>query len=96
MKTNRREFALMGAGTVLGAVAAPSALGSLIMDTTVAQAEGVPWYHRIKRVGQTNFNEKDPLNANVDEWADYWASAKVEAVALSVSGSVAFYPTDVR
>lgn len=95
MKTNRRDFALMGAGTVLGAVVAPSALGSLIMEASVHQAENVPWYHRIKRVGQTNFNEKDPLNANVDEWADYWASAKVDAVALSVSGSVAFYPTEL-
>ena len=38
---------------------------------------------------------KDPLNANVEAWADYWASAKVDAVALSVSGLIAFYPTDV-
>ena len=47
------------------------------------------------RVGQTNFNERDPLHADVNAWADYWASAKVDAVALSVSGLVAFYPTDV-
>ena len=35
------------------------------------------------------------MNANVEEWANYWASAKVDAVALSVSGPVAFYPTDI-
>jgi hypothetical protein len=95
MKPNRREFTLMGAGTVLGALTAPSALGSLIAEKPDPNSPDMPWYYRIKRVGQTNFNEKDPLNANVDEWADYWASAKVQAVALSVSGPVAFYPTDV-
>jgi Hypothetical glycosyl hydrolase 6/Beta-galactosidase trimerisation domain len=95
MKPNRREFTLMGAGTVLGAITAPSAFGSLIEEPSNAKTAELPWYRRIKRVGQTNFNEKDPLNANVDEWADYWASAKVDAVALSVSGPVAFYPTDV-
>jgi hypothetical protein len=46
-------------------------------------------------VGQTNFNERDPEYGNVENWADYWASAKVDAVALSVSGPVAFYPTEV-
>jgi hypothetical protein len=84
----------MGAGTVLG-LAAPSVLGSLSMGPPNPKAADIPWYHRIRRVGQTNFNEKDPLNANVEEWADYWASAKVEALALSVSGPIAFYPTDI-
>ena len=31
----------------------------------------------------------------MEKWADYWASARVDAVALSVSGPVAFYPTEV-
>jgi hypothetical protein len=85
----------MGAGTMLGAITGPSAFGSLIEEPSDAKTAKVPWYRRIKRVGQTNFNERDPLNGNVDEWADYWASAKVDAVALSVSGLVAFYPTDI-
>ncbi len=84
----------MGAGTVLGTMAVPSVLGEL-MQSPAAKAAEVPWYRRIRRVGQTNFNEKDPVNANVEQWADYWASAKVDAVALSVSGLVAFYPTEV-
>src|ERR1017187_2146064 len=94
MKPNRREFALLGAGTVLAAIQAPAAFGSLLERAGMGAVDA-PWYHRIKRAGQTNFNEKDPVNANVDEWADYWASAKVDAVALSVSGAVAFYPTNV-
>jgi len=85
----------MGAGTFLGAMAMPSALGSLLQSPGAASAADIPWYHRVKRVGQTNFNEKDPLNGSVEDWANYWASAKVEAVAMSVSGAVAFYPTDV-
>ena len=93
MKPNRREFAMLGAGTMLGAITTPSALGSLMLQPGQTKAPDVPWYHRIKRIGQTNFNEKDPVNANVDQWADYWASAKVDAVALSVSSLAAFYPT---
>jgi hypothetical protein len=101
MKQSRREFTLMSTGTVLAAMATPSAAGSLIPDPQDANGSrgtatgDIPWYQKIRRVGQTNFNEKDPLHGNVEEWADYWASAKVEAVALSVSGPVAFYPTDI-
>lgn len=85
----------MGAGTVLGAMAVPSGLGAMMLEAPESRAAEVPWYQRIRRAGQTNFNEKDPQNANVEEWADYWASTKVEAVALSVSGPVAFYPTEI-
>jgi hypothetical protein len=95
MKPNRREFTIMGAGSFLDVFAAPSALGSLVMEEAKTAVSPIPWYRRIKRIGQTNFNEKDPQNANVTQWADYWASAKVDAVALSVSGPVAFYPTEV-
>lgn len=103
MKQNRRQFTSMGVGTLLGAMAAPapSAFGSFFTATNGSnssqstEAARVPWYHRIHRVGQTNFNEQDPLHGDVEEWADYWASAKVEAVALSVSGPVAFYPTNI-
>jgi len=98
MKPNRREFTLMGAGSVVSALSAPSVLSALSIDSAAApstDATETPWYRRIKRIGQTNFNEKDPQYGNVEKWVDYWASAKVEAVALSVSGPVAFYPTEV-
>src|SRR5437899_8022291 len=98
MKPNRREFTLMGAGSVVSALSAPSVLSALSIDAAAAlstDAAETPWYRRIKRIGQTNFNEKDPQYGNVEKWVDYWASAKVEAVALSVSGPVAFYPTEV-
>lgn len=61
----------------------------------VLGAEGTPWYAAMRRCGQLNFNERDPLTLDAEGWADYWASLKVDAVLLSGGGIVAFYPTEV-
>ncbi|MDP3000251.1 MAG: beta-galactosidase trimerization domain-containing protein [Bryobacterales bacterium] len=82
MKTNRREFLVLP-----GAAAANSLLG--------AGAPGIPWHQRIRRVGQVNMTERDPVELNVEEWANYWASLKVDAVMVSVTGILAFYQTKV-
>lgn len=99
MKPNRREFSLLGAASVVTALSTSSPISALTIGSNaegIAQEPaGLPWYRTIKRVGQTNFNEKDPKYGDVEKWANYWASAKVDAVALSVSGPVAFYPTEV-
>jgi hypothetical protein len=97
MKSTRREFSLLGAAGVVTALSPFSFADGAVEGSYVASAQSaeLPWYRRIKRVGQTNFNERDPEFGDVEKWADYWASAKVEAVALSVSGPVAFYPTEV-
>lgn len=58
-------------------------------------AENIPWHQKIRRVGQINMTEHDPAVMNVEEWADYWASLKVDAVLVSVTGILAFYPTAV-
>jgi hypothetical protein len=58
-------------------------------------ASDVPWHQRVRRVGQLNMTEHDPAVLNVEEWADYWESLKVDAVLISVTGIVAFYPTAV-
>jgi hypothetical protein len=39
--------------------------------------------------------EADPVEMNVEEWADYWASLKVDVVQISVTGILAFYPSKV-
>lgn len=39
--------------------------------------------------------EADPVQMNVEEWADYWASLKVDAVQVSVTGILAYYPSEV-
>jgi len=82
MELNRREFvALPGAAAALGALGAPSG--------------AVPWHQRIRRVGQINMTEHDPVSLDVEKWADYWAGLKVNAVQISVTGILAFYPSKV-
>jgi Hypothetical glycosyl hydrolase 6/Beta-galactosidase trimerisation domain len=56
----------------------------------------VPWQQKVRRVGQTNMTEYDPAVMNVEEWADYWHSAEVDVVYVSVTGILAFYPSRVK
>ena len=55
-----------------------------------------PWQEKVRRVGQTNMTEYDPAVMKVDEWADYWSSAKADMVFVSVTGILAFYPSKVK
>jgi Hypothetical glycosyl hydrolase 6/Beta-galactosidase trimerisation domain len=55
----------------------------------------LPWQRTIRRVGQTNFTEHDPAVLDVEAWADYWASLKIEATFISVTGIIAYYQTKV-
>ncbi len=84
MPLTRREF-------VAAASAAPALLGA---EQSAAPA-GKPWYATMRRCGQINFNERDPLNLDVRAWTDYWASLKVNAVLMSGGGIVAFYPSEI-
>ncbi len=96
MEINRRQFlAMSGAvvqGTVLASLGAKALLGG---DAGAPGPPAVPWHQRVRRIGQVNFNERDPLELDVEQWADYWASVKVDAVLVSVTGILAFYPTKV-
>ena len=83
---NRREFLALSAAARAAAhpgrrrhVAAPPA----------------PWYATMRRCGQLNFNERDPLTLDVGAWADYWGSLRVNALLVNGGGIMAFYPTDV-
>ena len=72
-----------------------SAAALVVAGSGAQAAEASPWYARMRRCGQINFNEKDPLTFDVESWADYWASLKVDAVLLNGGGILAFYPTEV-
>ncbi|MDR3699667.1 MAG: beta-galactosidase trimerization domain-containing protein [Candidatus Sulfopaludibacter sp.] len=78
---DRREFLILP-----GALAA----GSLLDAAPVT-----PWHQKVHRVGQTNMTERDMVDLNIEQWADYWASAKVDALLVSVTGILAYYPTKV-
>ncbi len=54
------------------------------------------WQQRVRRVGQTNMTEHDPAVMNIEQWADYWHSAQVDIVFISVTGILAFYPSKVK
>src|SRR5947207_13982122 len=84
---DRREF--LACSAAAGAAVVPG-------HRLRAAAPAVPpWYATMRRCGQLNFNERDPLTLDVEAWADYWASLKVDAVLLNGGGIVAFYPTEV-
>ena len=53
------------------------------------------WQKHVRRVGQTNMTEHDPAVMDIDAWADYWHSAQVDVVFISVTGILAFYPSKV-
>jgi hypothetical protein len=98
MPLNRRQFlvasgALIPAG-LLGAQSTAAALERLASVPASGGASG-PWHQRLRRVGQVNFNERDPVELDVEQWANYWQSVAVDAVLVSVTGIIAFYPTDV-
>ena len=80
MSLNRRDFIVLPAATIANSLFA---------------AEPAPWQRKIRRVGQTNMTEHDPAVLDVEQWADYWASLKVDAVLVSVTGILAFYQTKV-
>jgi hypothetical protein len=82
----RREFLTASSGSLIIA-----AVGS--HDATAAER---PWYATMRRCGQLNLNERDPLTLDVAGWIDYWSSLKLDALLLNGGGIVAFYPTEVR
>ncbi len=98
MELTRRKFIVLSAiglpGVLSAGQAAPAA-GGPAGDAPPPGAPGVPWHQRIRRVGQVNFNERDPVELDVEAWADYWASLAVDAVLVSVTGILAFYRTRV-
>src|SRR6266511_3289021 len=70
-------------------------VGSTVALVGLTGRSSEPWYATMRRCGQLNLNERDPLTLDVASWIDYWASLKLDALLLNGGGIVAFYPTDV-
>jgi hypothetical protein len=99
---NRREFLKAGLAAVPMASAGETMslvhTGALPNAPFVAAPSGsasTPWQQKLRRIGQTNFTEHDPAVFDVEGWADYWSSVKVGAVYISVTGILAYYPSQV-
>ena len=69
--------------------------GALAAGQLLAAPPDAPWHQKVRRVGQVNMTEHDVVDLDIPAWADYWASAKVDAVLVSVTGILAYYPSKV-
>jgi len=96
MPITRRQFLAGSTVSLVGlARGRPPAVwlpGRLLQSPTAADK---PWYATMRRCGQLNLNERDPLTLDVGSWIDYWASLELNALLLNGGGIVAFYPTDI-
>ena len=79
----RREFLAASSASLV--VTARAATGSAAQTRP-----GGEWYATMRRCGQLNLNERDPLTLDVASWIDYWASLKLDALLLNGGGIVAF------
>ena len=70
-------------------------LASLPQRIPAPDPTSQPWQKHVRRVGQTNMTEHDPAVMDIEAWADYWHSAQVDVVFVSVTGILAFYPSKV-
>lgn len=87
----RRKF-VAGAAASLAVTPASMAAANVMAEHT---GNATPWQVNVRRIGQLNFNEIDPLTFDVNAWADYWASLKMDAVVIGFGGIMATYPTTV-
>jgi len=86
---DRREF------LALSAAAGAAAHAARPLPAAAVPAPPPTWYATMRRCGQLNFNERDPLTLDVAAWIDYWASLRVNALLVNGGGIMAFYPTEV-
>ena len=94
MELDRRTFLILPAAAALtgtGPDPVAAATAPQLASGTFAGARRLP----IRRIGQLNMTEHDPVALDVEAWADYWASLKVDVVLVSVTGILAFYQTAV-
>jgi hypothetical protein len=86
MTFDRRDFM---------AISSAAAAAASLPAAAQTSSGHVPWHQKVRRVGQVNITEHDPAVMDVNKWADYWASLKVDAVLVSITGIVAYYPSNV-
>ncbi len=99
---NRRDLLKAGVGAV-PLLAGATALGEPVRGHVTAGESlpqfsanaSLPWQRRIRRAGQSNMTEHDPVTLDVEAWANYWANMKTGITYISVTGILAYYQTRV-
>jgi len=75
-------------------VQAASAGASAASDAVSEDADsGVLWHRRVRRWGQTNITERDPIRYDMAWWRGYWKRTFVQGVIVNAGGIVAYYPS---
>ena len=92
---NRREFLITAASVTTSRVGYLRNPPTPEPKDAQKTANASPWFAAMRRCGQINFNERDPLTMDTKAWGEYWSSLKVNAVLLNGGGILAFYPTQV-
>jgi hypothetical protein len=54
-----------------------------------------PWYRRVRRWGQTNLNERDPVDYDDAFWRRYWRETRTQGVIVNAGGIVTYYPSRI-
>jgi hypothetical protein len=92
---NRRELLKAGAAAMPLLTCTPGLTTPADALSTPPLPDQLPWQRRLRHIGQLNMTEHDPVTLNIEEWAAYWASLKVGATFISVTGILAYYQTKV-
>lgn len=95
LKTGLAALPATSIADLSGAVSAEPVSASLAVAEGAKNATTKPWQQTVRRVGQLNMTEHDPVEMNIEEWANYWQSLKTDVVFISVTGIIAYYPTKV-
>ena len=59
----------------------------------MSASETQPWYRRVRRWGQTNLTERDPIRYDGDWWREHWRRTRIQGVIVNAGGIVAYYPS---
>ncbi len=66
-----------------------------LLATTPSIARTRPWYQKMRRCGEINFDETGTGPLDVAACVEYWSILKVDALLVSAGGKMAYYPTNI-
>jgi len=55
--------------------------------------ESHPWYERVRRWGQTNLTEVDPMDCDISFWRNHWKKTGTQGIIVNAGGIVAYFPS---